>query len=336
MKKVKIGIIGCGWISNTHIRGYANDKRVKLTSFCDTEEARAKEKAREFRAKYYNDYKEMLSNEKLDGISVCTFPSIHKDIVIEAFNKGVNVLCEKPLATNVEDAQEMVEKSKKTNLILMVGFTYRFDEAVIKTKQLIEENKLGKILMFRNRFGREFKGAGRNWFGKREPSGGGNLMDTSIHSVDLFRFLVGEIKNVSARISTFNSNFEVEDSGILLVQSTHDVIGSIEASWVTPISENVIQIYGSQGSAIIDYTFPSTGLVDFKLTKLQYKTKGANSWTKVKLTGSNPFELETQHFIDCIVNKQKPFVTGEDGLITLKIIKEAYRSIEEKRWIEIT
>jgi UDP-N-acetylglucosamine 3-dehydrogenase len=335
-EKIKIGIIGCGWISDSHIKGYANDERVKMVSFCDTDVARAIEKAGKFDAKYYTDYREMLSNEELDGVSVCTFANIHRDIVIEAFNNGVNVLCEKPLASNVEDAQEMVKMGGKSNLILMAAFVYRFHEAVIKAKQLIEEGKLGKILMFRSRFAREFKGGGRTWFGKREPGGGGNLVDSSIHSVDIFRFVIGEIENVSARVSTYHSDFEVEDSGAILVQSTDGVIGCFEASWVTPISESVIEIYGSQGSIIIDYTFPSAGLMDFKSTEVKYKTKGSNSWTKVELIGSDPFELETKHFVDCIANKKEPLVTGKDGLMALKVIKEAYRSIEEKRWIDLT
>jgi len=320
----RIGIIGCGGIAKAHINAYQKNSDVNLVAFCDIQRAKAEEWAEKVGGKAYSDYSEMLENEHLDGVSVCTPAPFHKEPVVDCLRRGVSVLCEKPLAHTVEDAQEMVEASKRAKGILMVGFCYRFYEPVRKARELVEKGTLGKIISFRTRFASKWEGGGRTWFGKKNFAAG-SLADTASHAIDLFRFLIGEPVNVSARLSTFYPHFEVEDTGTILLQSADGIIGIIESSWATPFSESVTQIYGTDGVAIVDY----------HLNQLRYKTEKTSQWTEVKQKGPDRFELETRHFVTCVSTGTEPLVGADDGLKALKILDATYRSVGEKKWVEI-
>jgi len=118
-KRIRIGVIGCGRIAGVHINGYARNNNVELVAFCDIKEDNAQQRAHRFNARSYTDYKKMIKEENLDGVSICTPPFTHKEIAIEALNKGINVLCEKPLAVSVNEAKEMVEAARNNGVLLL-------------------------------------------------------------------------------------------------------------------------------------------------------------------------------------------------------------------------
>jgi predicted dehydrogenase len=314
-KVIRIGIIGCGSIANAHVQGYQTCTDAKITSVADSVGDRAQEMGSKLGAKAYSDYHEMLKNEELDGVSICTPPAFHKEIAIAALNAGVNVLCEKPLAINAAEAREMVDAAEKAGKLLVAAFCHRFHEPVMIVRSLIEKGALGKVVMFRNRFGGkvDFSGA---WFSKKELAGGGTVMDTSVHSIDLFRYLVGEPNQVTAMMQTVDSRISVEDCNVIVLKTAEGAIGTIEASWATPSSANVIEVYGSDGTAIVDY---STG-------ELRYLAAGSSEWQKPEMTKPSRFVLQARHFVDCLQGNCRPIVTGFDGLRAAEVIDAAYQS----------
>lgn len=184
------------------------------------------------------------------------------------------------------------------------------------TKELIESGKLGPVLMFRNRFGGKAD-MGGSWFGDKEIAGGGVIMDTSVHSIDLFRYLVGDIKNVSAKMVRHDQKLTVEDMAILLLESADGAIGTIEGSWATPASANVIEVYGHNGAAFVDYS-----------GCFRYFIESEGDWVIPQLTKPGRFVLQMAHFLECVREGRQPRVTGEDGLAAMKAIEAAYRSVE--------
>jgi len=317
-RKTRIGIIGTGGISYSHMRPYAADERVELVGMVDVDQARAQRAADEFGARAYGDAAAMLEAERPDAVSVCTPPVAHKAAAIECLKRGVHVFCEKPLAYNAREAREMVEAATDRGVLLMTAFCHRFHEPVVKAKELIARGRLGRILMYRNRFGGRINMEGR-WFGEKAIAGGGALLDTSIHSVDLFRFLVGEVAEVSAIADTLVQRIDVEDSAAMVLRSADGAIGAIDAGWSTPYGVNVIEIYGEKGAAIVDYD----------RNQLRYRTDNMKGWRTVKPKGPDRFTLEIRHFVDCVRGASQPQVTGEDGLKAQRIIEAAYRSAAE-------
>jgi len=327
MKKIRIGVLGCGrhaWIG--HFPWYAQNKRAEIIAVYSRTEAHARKAAKRWKVKdRYTGYKKVLERDDIDAVSITTPVWLHKEMVIESAKSGKHILCEKPMALSSKEAKEMIEVANENKVILMLGFCHRFYQLNAKVKKFIGEKKLGKIIMFHNRFNLDVNYE-NTWFAQKGEAGGGVIMDCGIHSVDLFRWLIGEVDSVSAFMNTFVQKVVVEDTGIILLKSKGGVLGVIELSWSTPSSVNTVEIYGSKGTAVVDYS----------KNELRYRIKKGR-WITVK--NNQPYEkqvfkLEIDHFIDSIIKKKQPAVNGHDGLKSLKIIEAVYRSVKEKRCIK--
>ena len=313
--KIRVGIIGCGGISGVHFEGYKQNGAL-IIACADVNEAAARTKATQYNCVPYTDYKKMLTKEKLDVISICTPPVFHKEIAVAAFKKKIHVLCEKPLAFNVAEAKAMVSAAKKNRVVFMTAFCHRFQAPLVAMKKLIDSGKLGTVLMFRNRFAGKFNNVEKVWFSNPKFAGGGVFMDTLVHSVDIFRYLFGDITSVSGKIHTFNKKIKVEDVGIMLLKSKSNVIGTVEASWSTPISEAIVEVYGSEGTAIYSYN----------KNELRYWLAKDKDWQIPKLKVPSRFSLEVEDFLKAIVAGSKLRVDGTDGLRAMEVIEKAYKT----------
>lgn len=322
MSKLRIGIIGCGGISGAHIGAYEKLDSAEIVALCDVNEAAARKRAKETGGAAFTDVEKMLTEVDLDAVSVCTPPFMHEPVVRQCAGKVKGILCEKPIARSSDEGQRMVVACAQAGTILMIAFCHRFHSPNIKIKEMIENGDLGKVLLYRNRFEGRFAGVENTWFVDREKAGGGNFLDTSVHSVDLFRFLVGEVESVSARCST-TLPIDVEDTGAMLLQAKNEVIGTLECSWVVAAGEAVVEVSGDRGAVVYDYG----------ADKLRYFDGAA--WNDVPFEPPDRFEGEVRHFVECVQKGKTPAVTGEDGVAAMKILEAAYRSIEERVWVTI-
>lgn len=311
MSELKIAVVGCGGIGAVHVKSWGKVEGARVVAACDADLARAEATG----ATAYTGWEELLAAGGFDAVDLCTPPHLHTPIAVAALERGIPVLCEKPLARNPEEARRIVDAAKRSGTLLITAFCHRFEPGVEFVRGLIRQDGLGRVLMFRNRFGTRFQGVEERWFSNGEIAGGGTLMDTSVHSVDLFRYLVGEVKAVSGAVNTFNPAIQgVEDSAAILLQSEDGAIGTIEASWMTPWSSNVVEIYGENGAAVIDYDTGET----------RYRMQGDPAWTKAELTAGDRFVEELKHFAALLRGEATPRVTGEDGLRAVEVIYEAY------------
>ena len=196
----------------------------------------------------------------------------------------------------------------------MTAFCHRFHGPVRLLKGLIRDGKLGTVIQFYNRFSGKFSGVEQRWFSQAEIAGGGNLMDTTVHSIDLFRFLIGEVKAVSAQTRTVLP-IAVEDSASLLLRSDSDVMGELSCSWVTQPGEAIIRVYGTDGTAEINYAVQPS---------LRYWSEG--SWIEVPYEGPDRFYGEVRHFLECVRDGVTPQITVRDGARAIALLDAAYRS----------
>jgi predicted dehydrogenase len=311
MSELKVGIVGCGGIGAVHVKSWAKVEGARFVAACDADGARAEATG----ANAYTDWATMLENEQLDALDICTPPNLHPAIALESLRRGIPTICEKPLARTPDEAREITEAATASGTLLMTAFCHRFHPPVELVRGLIQDGTLGPVVMFRNRFGTRFKGVEDRWFSNPEVAGGGTLMDTSIHSVDLFRYLVGEVSAASAAVGTFNPAIQgLEDSGAMILKAESGAIGVIEASWMTPWSANVVEIYGENGAAVIDY--------DNGVTR--YRLQGDADWTTPDTGDGDRFVKELQHFAAVLRGEGELRVTGQDGLRAVEIIHQAY------------
>jgi myo-inositol 2-dehydrogenase / D-chiro-inositol 1-dehydrogenase len=324
VSKLRVAVIGAGGIGSAHLQAYTDwSDLCEIVGIADIHLPSAEEKAQRFGGRAFANYEQMLDETHPDAVSICTPPSAHLLVAQAAAARNLSVLCEKPPARTVVETEALIRAMSASKGVLQFAFCHRFHQTVVQAQALIASGRLGKIVQIYNRFGFRFERAGNSWFTDREVAGGGVLIDTLVHSIDIFRALVGqEITRVSASISTALP-VQVEDSASILVTSANQVAGSLNCSWVTPVSEAEIRIYGTEGEAVIDYGQPGG---------LRYCLAG-EEWTQLPFDRPNRFTLQAEHFLKCAAAGSKPLVTGDDALAVMRVIEAAYDSVQQGKAI---
>lgn len=316
MAELRVAVIGCGGIGGVHLERWAGVSGARIVAVCDVDAAAATRAATRYNAEAHTEWRSLLEAGDLDIVDVCTPPNQHAPIALCALDKGANVLCEKPLARTPAEARSIVDRAAQRGRLLMTAFCHRFHPPILFAKELVDNDDLGRIIMFRNRFGGLFAGVEDRWFADPEIAGGGSLLDTAVHSIDLYRYLVGEVKSATGRIATYNPKMRVEDSTAIILESEKGALGVIESSWATPGSRNIVELYGTAGACFVDY---DDG-------RVRYKTADMTVWETREIGGPDRFQREIGHFADAVRGIQTLMVTGYDGLRANEIIADIYAS----------
>ena len=321
MSRIRVAVIGAGGIAGAHLRAYtAHEERCRIVGIADVDETAARSKAEDYGGRVFTDGVAMLHQLQPDAVSICTPPKFRIPFVEAAAELGIAVLCEKPPARTLTETQAIVDAMRGGPL--QFAFCHRFHGPLNAAQDLIRSGKLGELVQIENRFAFRFARAGKSWFTDAEIAGGGILIDTLVHSIDIFRALTGqEIEQAQAYLSS-TLPIEVEDSASLLVRSSGGVLGTLNCSWVTPVSDSFVRIHGSEGGAVIDYNAAAG---------LRYKVAGDADWTEMQIDAPDRFARQAAHFLDCVEGKTCPLVSGKDGLAVMRVIESAYESAGVRR-----
>jgi UDP-N-acetylglucosamine 3-dehydrogenase len=309
---IRVGVIGTGAMGQNHVRIYSEMEGVELTGISDVDQQRVEAMAVQFNTKGFTDYKEMFA-EGLDAVSVVVPTKLHKQVVLDALEAGLNVLVEKPIADTLENADLMIEAAKKAGKILMVGHIERFNPAVIKLKELIDSNILGKVVSISTRRVGPYNPRIRDV---------GVILDIGVHDIDIISYLYGRrVNHVYAVAGADIHSFE--DHSSIILRMDHEFAGVVETNWLTPHKVRKLTAIGIKGVAYLDYIDQTVEIHD-------------NGWIrKAKVEESEPLKNELKHFIDCVATGKAPKTCGEDGKHALEVAMAAIRSYEEERMIEV-
>ncbi|EIT86322.1 NADH-dependent dehydrogenase [Fictibacillus macauensis ZFHKF-1] len=338
---IKVGVIGCGSIARfRHLPEYENHVMTSIVAVCDTNHQRADEMARLYGAKAYYSYEALLENEQMDAVSVCTPNYLHADMTIAALQKGKHVLCEKPMAVSVEEAERMIQASKEHGKKLMIAHNQRFVPSHEKARELIATGEIGKIYSFRTAFGHpgpeSWSVDGENsWFFQKEKAQIGAMGDLGVHKTDLLRFLLNEeIEEVAAFVETSaKKQATVDDTAVCILKTESGVIGTLAASWsYVGKEDNSTIIYGEKGIVRLEehpeyaliVQYGDGTVVNYALGHIQSNDSGGQNDTGV-----------IDRFVTCIKEDREPAVSGEEGKRSLAVIMAALKAHQEKRTISI-
>ncbi|WP_421383966.1 Gfo/Idh/MocA family protein [Bacillus salacetis] len=341
MKKIKIGVIGCGSIAqHRHLPEYMNNKYVEIAAVCDIVEERVQKVADQYGARGYTQYEELLANADVEAVSICTPNYLHAPITVAALKAGKHVLCEKPMATSSEEAQEMIQAAEGSGKKLMIAHNQRFVPSHQKAKKLIESGEIGKIYSFRSAFGHGgpegWSADGKDsWFFKKSEAFIGAMGDLGVHKTDLLRYILGEeFAEVGSFIeTTAKADADVDDTAVCVLKTESGIIGTLAASWSYVSKEdNSTIIYGEKAilrleddpvhSLIVQY---ATGeVVKYELGGIQTNEEGGQRNSHV-----------IEQFVGAIVNDTEPAVTGDEGMKSLQVVLAALESNETKRIVKI-
>jgi len=315
---LRVALVGAGGIGKTHLGAWKSVPDAKVVAIVDADRGRAQEAAAAISGPAFEDVGEMLKSVRPDAVDTCTPPSAHRAPAEAALAAGCHVICEKPLAQSPGEARAIVAAAESSGKLLMTAFCHRFHPPVAKLKELIAAGELGDVRMFRNRFAGPFSGVENTWFSMPTVSGGGCLMDTSVHSVDLFRFLVGEVTRAQGAMTTVLPALagRAEDTAAMLLTAESGAVGTIEASWALQAGVNVVEVYGTRGVAFIHY---------WDGFQSRYKTEAMAGFEPLPEEGDR-FVGELTHFANAALGRAELAVTGRDGLRAVEIVHEAYAS----------
>ena len=342
---LKIGILGCGKIAQVrHIPEYAEHKDAKLLGFFDINQERAAALAEQYGGIAYATAEELLANPEIDAVSVCAANFAHAELTIAALNAGKHVLCEKPMATTLAECEAMVEAARKNGKFLMIGHNQRLAKAHSVARKLIVDGLIGDIVTFRTTFGHggpetwSIDPGSNVWFFDKTKAAMGAMADLGIHKTDMIQYVLGsKIVKTQAVLSTLDKKdatgnlIGVDDNAICIYQMENGIIGTMTASWTYYAAEdNTTVIYGTKGELrLYDDPKYSVQQINADGTRIDYQIDQIQ--TNDNQTASGIIDL----FVDCLVEKKEPEISGENVLHAMKAVFASIESSAKGCVIEV-
>ena len=314
MKKIGVAVIGVGFWGRNHARVYMEIPEAELIGVCDINSERAKETAEKYGVEAYTDSRKLLKRGDVDAVSICTWTTTHAKETIKALKAGKHVLVEKPIASTVKEAKQMVQMAEREELILMTGFIERFNPGIERVIKTINGSSVGEIVSATARRVSQWP----------ERIGDvGVVKDSAIHDIDMMRYIFGEDpKNVFAKAGKLRHK-RFEDYAQIMLTFSHGKTAFIEANWLTPYKIRKLIVTGSKGIVTLDYLSQEIIIETEEKTYIpRYK------WEE-------PLKRELEHFVKCVIENKQPLVSGLDGLKALIICEAALKSAAKEKSINL-
>lgn len=372
-KEIRVGMIGYGQMGRIHTYAYRSIPlyydgqpcKITLKCVCDANEALARKGVEQagFESST-TDYRALVERKDIDVVNICTPNRLHKDAVIAALQNGKHVYCEKPLAFDEAEAREIVAVADQSGLKHQITAEYRFIPAIMKAKELINADFVGRVFHFRGLYlhaGYIDPKRPREWRLQKEVIGGGVLVDLGPHLLDIMRYLVGEVEEVSVMMETFfkerpmpedpkkMGKVEVEDAITALMKMSNGALGFAEMSRVATGAEDEMrfEIHGQNGALAFNLMQPNEllafdarelkGVQGFKRisTVQKYPAPAMMPAPKFTMGWVRSHIAAIYHFLDSVVHDRMPSPNFHDALKIHHLMESMYRSVEAKSWIKV-
>lgn len=345
MEKWRIGIVGAGNIAQSaHLPAYQQRDDVDIVAICDLNLERAQEAAKKFGIpNAFRTVDEMLAAVEVDSVDICVWNRSHSEVAISAARAGKHIMCEKPMALNLEHALRMKEAVDQAGVLFMMAIPYRYNAEVQLLKEMVDSGKMGEIYYAKTAMVRR-RGTPLGWFTDTTKSGGGPVIDIGVHCIDRTWYLMGCPKPVrvsaaiSKRIGDYQTKgvtrwvaldsdvtaFDTEDSAAGIIHFENGACMLFEVSWALNAKpQDYTQICGTKAGAELGpltiYGEDMGYLTDNKPTTIDH----------------NMFAEEIDHFLHCVREGKKPLSPLEEGLTMQRILQGIYDSANQGKEVEI-
>ncbi len=341
MDKVRVGIIGAGFVANIHALGLHDARDAELVAVA----ARTPGNAARFAAAHdiphaFDNYRELLARPDIDAVTVAVPNYMHEEVVTAAARAGKHIMCEKPFARTIQEAERMLAEVRAAGVRLVYGEMLCFAPKYVRARKLISEGAFGRVFLIRQ--SEQHDGPHSPWFWDVNLSGGGVLLDMGCHSIEFARWMLGKPKvtSVLASMGTFVHQGRTlgEDHSVTILKFDNGAMSISENSWAkTGGIDDRCEVMGTHGNTTVDL-IRGNAMVTHSKTGYGYAVEKADTTVGWTFTGFEEewnygFPQEMQHFVNVVLGREEPIETGEDGLEVLKIIYAAYQSAGEGREI---
>ena len=332
MRKLGVGVIGLGSAGLLHAESYnAISDKAKVIVLCDKDKGCAESNASIYGADAHTNYRDILRRKDIDIIDICLPHHLHAKAAIKAAEAGKHVLVEKPIATTLKDADDMIKAAKKAGVKLMVAESHAFVPSHILAKEMVDQGRMGRVFLAK---AYEIVGdvpVEYSW--KTSPEAVGSLLDMGVHRFFVLRWIMGEVKSVFAFAEKLACELETDndDTAVIALKFKNGALGEVDLTCCA-VSEptNRLELYGTKGTIIEDHMWEQPLM--YCSNQPGFETEG---WVKPEVEHAPfpgyygiSFRNEVEHFVDCVLNDTQPKVTGEDGRAALNIALLAYKSVK--------
>jgi predicted dehydrogenase len=342
VERIGYGIIGAGWILPNHAIGVRalRDEGVELTAIADVDAGRARRAAEEFGARaWHADYRELLARDDTHMVSLCLPHHLHRAVAVEAARAGKHVLCEKPLALGVEEADAMIAAAREAGVHLGVVFQHRFDPPFRRLHRAVADGAFGRILLAQafhqcpNQTAAEFRDP---WRERSQTVGGGVLTMQTIHFLDILLWCLGPVESVAARVDALVLARDIEDSGAAVLRFNSGTLGTVlstEAASTERISR--IEVHGTMGDAVWENQRwlrwqPDAGYAEPSLPDDEPRLGDGE---RARLLFGTGHVKQIADFVACVRRGLPPSITGEDGRHATAVVQAMYESSRTGRTV---
>jgi len=332
---IKFGVVGCGRISPRHFQSIAELENAKLAGVADIIPSRAERPGKEYSVDAYTDLRYLLDRKDIDIINICTPSGLHPAMAIEALKAGKHVIVEKPMALNLQDADEMIQTAQSMKRKLCVVLQNRYNPPMLEIKKVVDEGKIGRILLGNAtvRWYRPQNYYEDGWHGTIKMDGGA-LMNQSIHHIDALQWLMGMPESVVGYKATLAHKMEAEDTGVAIMRFSNGSLAIVEGSTVT-YPENLegsVAIFGERGSVKVG----GTALNRKGIWKIENEMEKENLLIRQDITDP-PSVYGSSHkavisdMISAILEDRDPRTNGYEGKKSVQIVLAIYESAEKRK-----
>ena len=325
---LNIAIIGCGVIGQKRANIIKKYSDQKIIAVADLNLSKAKQMGEEFGCDYFTDWKKILDINEVDAVIISTTNNNLAKISLEFAKSKKHIFCEKPLGTNINEVENAVNAATTSKVFFKTGFTLRFHPGMQKIRLLVDDDKIGKILFIRCRYGITGRpGYEKEWRANKDMSGGGELIDQGVHVLDLIRWFLGDFSSVQGNIGTLFWDTTVEDNAFGILKSQHGQMASFHVSWSEWDNIFSFEIFGTEGYLRME----GLGGV-YGQERVIFGLKAPpDKWPPEEkiFTFEHPevcWSLEWENFVNTIQKNSELLGSGKDGLEVLKLVFKIYNN----------
>lgn len=320
--QMRVAMVGCGGIADTHLQciGLAGDQ---LVAAVDTNPDNAKAAAEKYGGAAMPSVDEALRSTSPDAAIIAAPPNVHREIVDALLTAGIPVLCEKPLAHTVADAEAMVETARSAGVPAFVAYCHRFNPAAQAAREMVREGKLGRVLYFRNGFTGYVTAFDDSWRLDPAVSGGGSMIDTGSHSLDLFQFIIGPVTDITASLY-FRDAGRGDHAGSLMALSKDGIAGHIMFGWVNSKPECMFEVVGADMSVSYDYV-TSGATIQVYRPDAEVENVPLEAGCEVRFLG------QYKAFRDAVEGRPTMLATFADALSVSRLCERCYDQASASR-----
>lgn len=349
MTPVRIGVIGMGGMGYAHCKNVVALKETELTCVCDNEEPVVQERASEFGVEPFSDYKKMVASGLCDAVIVAIPHWFHPEVSIFAFEHGLHVLSEKPIAVTVADADRMIKSAKENKRVFSAMLQKRLKPRIRKAFELVKSGQVGEIIRtlcvdswYRSQ---AYYDSG-TWRATWKGEGGGVLINHAPHVIDIFMVLGGMPKKVEAKTNTRFHNIEVEDEVQAVLEYENGACGYYYTSTFEPLQGPFIEICGEKGKLVIQDRKPAADIRFYRYgeTVSGFTGKAEDMWERLKAE-EEPLDLDEEagtghieiirNFAGAILNGEPLLAPGEEGLYSVEFCNACILSGKKQKPVKI-